>query len=151
VAAGHVVAFSVAIGLSAVCATSGACLCNLRVSRARRLLTRGTRATARIVEVVPSCAAGQAFPSDAARIVVEYPLGDAVHRETIVLANTAEECYRVGDALEVYAAPGLPPRARTSDEPNITYGTIEQVVGAALVILAGLPLFIMFSVHALTP
>jgi hypothetical protein len=31
------------------------------------------------------------------------------------------------------------------------YGTVEQITGAALVILAALPLFIMLSVHALTP
>ena len=82
---------------------------------------------------------------------MEYEFGGETRRETIVLGQTSDERYHVGERIEVFAASGLPPRVRTAEEPNIAYGTPEQIVGAVLVILAGLPLFIMLSVHALTP
>jgi hypothetical protein len=152
VAAGHVVAFAVASALSVVSALAGAHLCALQFARSRRLLERGSHVTARVVEAIPQHAAGQAFPSDAARIVVEYECGGAVRRETIVLSRTPQDSYRVGESIEVMAAvDGRHPHVRTSEEPNICYGTVEQIAGAALVILAALPLFIMLSVHALTP
>jgi len=152
VAAGHVVAFGVASTLSAACALAGAYLCGLQFARSRRLLERGSHVTAQVVAAIPQHAAGQAFPTDAARIVVEYELDGVVHRETILLARTPQDSYQVGDRIEVMtAADGRPPHVRTSEEPNICYGTLEQIAGAVLVILAALPLFIMFSVHALTP
>lgn len=150
-AAGRVVAFCVAVGLSALCAVVGAYLCHQSAMRTRRLLSCGTRASAKILEVVPRHPTAQAFPSDAGRIVVEYEFGGETRRETIVLGQTSDERYHVGERIEVFAASGLPPRVRTAEEPNIAYGTPEQIVGAVLVILAGLPLFIMLSVHALTP
>jgi hypothetical protein len=151
VAAGHVVAFGIAGGISIASALGGAYLCASQFTRSRRLLERGSRVTARVVEAIPQHAAGQAFPSDAARIVVEYDFDGITRRETIVLARTPQDSYRVGDALEVMAAEGRAPHVRTSEEPNIAYGTFEQIAGAVLVILAALPLFIMLSVHALTP
>jgi hypothetical protein len=151
VAAGHVVAFAIAVGFSLATATAGTLLCRLQVTRSRRLLTSGTLAVAHIVEVVPQHPAGQSFPLDAARIVVEYKWEEAMRRETIVLARTPEERYKVGDPIDVLFAEGSTPHVRTCDEPNIAYGTLEQIAGAALLILAFLPLFIMFDVHALTP
>jgi hypothetical protein len=151
VATGHVVAFGIASALSVICALAGAALCGSQSARSRRLLERGFRVTARVVEAIPQLTAGQAFPSDAARIVVEYEFDGMKRRETITLARTPQDSYHIGDRLDVMAADGRPPRVRTSEEPNIRYGTIEQIAGAVLVILAALPLFIMFSVHALTP
>lgn len=150
-AAGHVVAFGIAGGVSVFCAVAGAYLCALQFTRSRRLLERGSHVTAQVVEAIPQHAAGQAFPSDAARIVVEYEIDGTTHRETIVLARTSQDGYQVGDRIEVMASEGGAPHVRTKEEPNIAYGTIEQLAGAALVILAALPLFIMLSVHALTP
>ena len=150
-AAGHVVAFVIAVGFSAASAIAGTLLCRLQVTRSRRLLTEGTSAVAHVVEIVPQHPAGQSFPHDAARIVIEYKWDGSVRRETIVLARTPEENYQVGDALDVLVAEGPQPHVRTCDEPNIAYGTVEQIAGAALLILAALPLFIMFDVHALTP
>jgi hypothetical protein len=151
VAASHVVAFAIAVGFSAGSAIAGIFLCRLQVTRARRLLTDGKQAVAHIVEVVPQHPAGQSFPLDAARIVIEYKWDGSLRRETIVLARTPEDRYRVGDALDVLVAEGPSPHVRTCEEPNIAYGTAEQIAGAALLILAALPLFIMFDVHALTP
>ncbi|MBS2961666.1 hypothetical protein KGA66_01310 [Actinocrinis puniceicyclus] len=150
-AAGHVAAFVIAAGASIVTAVAGALMCGSQFTRSRRLLQRGSHVTARVVEAIPRHPAGQAFPSDAARIVVEYEIGATTHRETIVLARTSQDSYHVGDELEVMAGCGRPPHVRTDEEPNIAYGTIEQIAGAVLVILAALPLFIMLSVHALTP
>jgi hypothetical protein len=151
VAAGHVVAFGIAIGISAVSAFAGAYLCARQFTRSRQLLEHGSHVTARVVEAIPEHEAGQSFPSDAARIVVEYEIDGTTRRETITLARTPQDSYRVGDQIEVLAADGHPPHVRTHEEPNICYGTFEQIAGAALLILAALPLFIMFSVHALTP
>jgi hypothetical protein len=151
VAADHVVAFGIAAVVSAACAAAGARLCALQFTRSRRLLERGSRVTARVVQAIPEHCAGQSFPSDAARIVVEYEFDGTVRRDTIMLARTPQDSYRIGDRIEVMAAEGRAPHVRTNDEPNIAYGTIEQIAGAALVILAALPLFIMLSVHALTP
>jgi len=151
VAAGHVVAFGIAIALSVACAAAGARLCALQFARSRRLLSCGSHVTAQVVEAIPQHQAGQSFPSDAARIVVEYEFEGAVRRDIIMLARTPQDSYRVGDRIEVMAAEGRAPHVRTSEEPNIAYGTFEQLAGAALVILAALPLFIMLSVHALTP
>lgn len=150
-AAGNVVAFSIAAAVSAVCIVAGAHLCALQFTRSRRLLERGSHVTAQVVEAIPEHCAGQSFPSDAARIVVEYEFDGALHRDTIMLARTPQDRYRIGDRIDVMAAEGRAPHVRTNEEPNIAYGTIEQIAGAALVILAGLPLFIMLSVHALTP
>ena len=150
-ATGHVEAFSVAIALSLVCVTTGTALCALQFARSRRLLSCGSHVTAQVVEAIPQHETGQSFPSDAARIVVEYEFEGAVRRDTIMLTRTPQDSYRVGDRIEVMAAEGRSPHVRTSEEPNIAYGTFEQVAGAALVILAALPLFIMFSVHTLTP
>ncbi|HZU56282.1 MAG TPA: hypothetical protein VFA06_10475 [Actinocrinis sp.] len=150
-AAGHVVAFGIAAGVSIVTAVAGALLCGSQFTRSRRLLQRGSHVTARVVEAIPQHAAGQSFPSDAARIVVEYEIEGTKHRETILLARTSQDSYRIGDELEVMAGCGRSPHVRTHEEPNIVYGTVEQITGAALVILAALPLFIMLSVHALTP
>jgi hypothetical protein len=147
----HVVAFGVAIALSVACAVGGARLCALQFARSRRLLQRGCHVTAQVVEAIPQHRAGQSFPTDAARIVVEYELAGAVRRETIMLSRTPADSYRVGDRIEVMAAEGRAPHVRTSEEPNIAYGTAEQIIGAALVILAALPLFIMLSVKALVP
>jgi hypothetical protein len=151
VAAGHVVAFVIAVGFSAASATTGMRLCRLQVIRSRRLLTEGVVAAACIVEIVPQIPVGQSFPLDAARIVVEYKWDGGMRREAIVLARTPETLYKVGDALDVLVAEGPSPHVRTYEEPNIAYGTAEQIAGAALLILAALPLFIMFDVHALTP
>jgi hypothetical protein len=150
-ASGHVVAFGVATAGSILAAVAGALLCGSQFTRSRRLLQRGSRVTARVVEAIPRHPVGQAFPSDAARIVVEYEMDAAVHRETILLVRTSHDSYHVGDHLEVLAGCGRPPHVRTNEEPNIAYGTIEQIAGAALMILAALPVFIMLSVHALTP
>ena len=150
-AAGHVVAFVIAVGFSVASAIAGTHLCRLQLTRSRRLLTEGTAAVAHIVEIVPQHPVGQSFPLDAARIVVEYTWDEGTRRETIVLVRTPEDRYRVGDPLDVLVAEGPSPHVRTSDEPNIAYGTFEQIAGAALLILAALPLFIMFDVHALTP
>ena len=150
-AAGDVVAFTGALVFSAAAAAAGAYLCRMRINKSRRLLKRGECTAARILEVVPHHPAGQAFPADSARIVVEFRLCGSVRRETIVLARTGEERYRVGDSIEVLCGAGRPPLARTRDEPNIAYGTAEQITGAILIILAALPVFIMLSVHALTP
>ena len=150
-AAGHVVAFAIAVGFSITSAIGGTLLCRLQVTRSRRLLSEGTAAQGRIIEVVPQHPAGQSFPLDAARIVVEFKWDEALRRETIVLARTPEDRYKVGDELDVLVAEGPVPHIRTCDEPNIAYGTREQIAGAALLILAALPLFIMFNVHALTP
>lgn len=150
-AVGPVVAFAIAVTASVGSAAAGFYLCRLPFMRSRRLLACGSRAKASIVEVVPKHPAGQEFPSDSARIVVEYEAQGASHRETIVLVRTPEESYHVGDHIEVLTSPGRSPRARTSDEPNICYGTAEQIIGAALLILAALPYFIMLSAHALTP
>lgn len=150
-AAGNVVAFGVAVALSVSAGIGGALLCASQFTRSRRLLERGSQVTARVVEAFPSHSAGQSFPSDAARIVVEYEIAGMTCRDTIRLARTSQESYRVGDTIEVLASGGRAPHVRTSEEPNIAYGTIEQIAGAVLVILAALPVFIMFSVHALTP
>lgn len=150
-AAGHVVAFTVAAGASIVTAVAGALLCGSQFARSRRLLQRGSRVTARVVEAIPQHPAGQSFPTDAARIVVEYEIAGSTHRETILLVRTSQDSYRVGDELDVVAGCGRAPHVRTNEEPNIAYGTVEQIAGAVLVILAALPLFIMLSVHALTP
>lgn len=150
-AAGNVVAFSIAVGLSISAGIGGALLCSSQFTRSRRLLERGAHVTARVIEAIPQHRAGQSFPSDAARIVVEYELGGTTYRDMIRLARTSQESYRVGDAIEVVVWFGRAPKIRTIDEPNIAYGTMAQITGAVLVILAMLPLFIMFSVHALTP
>lgn len=150
-AAGHVVAFGIAAAVSIATAIAGSLLCGSQFTRSRRLLQRGSHVTARVVEAIPQHPAGQSFPSDAARIVVEYEIEGSKHRETILLARTSQESYRIGEELEVMAGCGRAPHVRTNEEPNIAYGTIEQITGAALVILAALPLFIMLSVHALTP
>jgi hypothetical protein len=151
VTAVHVVAFTIAVGASVSCALAGAFLCGRQSAHSRRLLENGSRVTARVVEVIPQHPVGQAFPTDAGRIVVEYELGDAARHETIVLVRKPSQCYRVGDHIDVMAADGHPPHVRTDDEPNVSYGTMEQIAGAVLVILAALPLFMMFSAHALTP
>lgn len=150
-AAGHVVAFGVAAALSVATGLSGALLCGSQFTRSRRLLEHGSAVTARVVEAIPRQAAGQSFPTDSARIIVEYEIGQQTHRETILLTHSAADRYRVGDLIDVRASCGRAPHVRTADEPNIAYGTVEQIAGAVLVILAALPLFIMFSVHALTP
>ncbi len=150
-AAGNVVAFSIAVALSVSAGIGGALLCTSQFSRSRRLLEHGAHVTARVVEAIPPLRAGQSFPSDAARIVVEYEFAGMTCRDTIRLARTSQESYQVGDTIEVLASIGRAPHVRTSEEPNIAYGTIEQIAGAVLVILAALPVFIMFSVHALTP
>ena len=150
-AAGHVVAFGIAVGLGVSAGIGGAFLCASQFTRSRRLLEHGAHVTARVVEAIPQQRAGQSFPSDAARIVVEYELGGAMRRDTIRLARTTQESYRIGDMIEVMVSAGRAPQVRTIEEPNIAYGTIEQIAGAVLVILAMLPFFIMFSVHALTP
>ncbi len=150
-AAGNVVAFSIAVGLSVSAGIGGAYLCSSQFTRSRRLLETGAHLTARVVEAIPQHRAGQSFPSDAARIVVEYELGGTTYRDTIRLARTSQESYRIGDTIEIVVRFGRAPQVRTLDEPNIAYGTMEQIAGAVLVILALLPLFIMFSVHALTP
>ena len=150
-AAGHVVAFGIAATASIVTAVAGTLLCGSQFTRSRRLLQRGSHVTARVVEAIPPHPAGQSFPSDAARIVVEYEVDGAKHRETILLARTSQDSYRIGDELEVMTGCGRSPHVRTNEEPNIAYGTFEQIAGAALVIIAALPLFIMLSVHALTP
>ena len=147
----HVVAFGVAAVLSVACAVAGARLCVLQFRRSRRLLEHGSPVTAQVVEAIPQHCAGQSFPSDAARIVVEYEFEGAVRRDTIMLVHTPQDSYRVGDRIEVMAAEGRGPHVRTNEEPNIAYGTMEQIAGATLVILAPLPFFIMLSVHALTP
>jgi hypothetical protein len=151
VAAGPVIAFAIAVAASLGSAAAGFHLCRLPIVRSRRLLSSGSRATASIVKVVPKHPAGQEFPSDSARIVVEYEAQGCPHRETILLMRTPEERYHVGDDIEVLISPGRSPRARTSDEPNVCYGTTEQIIGASLLILAALPYFIMLSAHALTP
>lgn len=150
-AAGNVVAFGVAVALSVSAGIGGALLCSSQFTRSRRLLEHGLHVTARVVEAFPPNRAGQSFPSDAARIVVEYELAGMTCRDTIRLARTSQERYRIGDSIDVLASVGRAPHVRTSEEPNIAYGTIEQIAGAVLVILAALPLFIMFTVHALTP
>lgn len=149
--AANVVAFGIAVGLSIAAGIGGALLCGSQFTRSRRLLDHGSQVTARVVEAIPQHRAGQSFPSDAARIVIEYEIAGTMYRDTIRLARTSQESYRIGDTIEVLASFGRAPHVRTSDEPNIAYGTVEQIAGAALVILAALPLFIMFSVHALTP
>lgn len=150
-AAGNVVAFGVAVALSVAAGVGGALLCGSQFTRSRRLLERGSHVTARVVEAFPQNRAGQSFPSDAARIVVEYEIAGMTCRDTIRLARTSQESYQIGDTIDVLASAGRAPHVRTSEEPNIAYGTIEQIAGAVLVILAALPVFIMFSVHALTP
>jgi hypothetical protein len=151
VATDHVVAFGIAVVVSIACAVAGARLCALQFTRSRRLLERGSHVTARVVAAIPEHCAGQSFPPDAARIVVEYEFDGAVRRDTIMLARTPQDSYRVGDRIEVLTAEGRAPHVRTDEEPNIAYGTIEQIAGAALVILAALPLFMMLSIHALMP
>jgi hypothetical protein len=151
VAAGNVVEFGVAVAMSVIAGVGGALLCTSQFSRSRRLLEHGSHVSARVVEAIPPHRAGQSFPSDAARIVIEYELAGTTVRDTIRLARTSQESYQVGDTIDVLASCGRAPHVRTSDEPNIAYGTIEQIAGAVLVILAALPVFIMFSVHALTP
>ena len=150
-AAGNVVAFSIAVALSVSAGIGGALLCTSQFSRSRRLLEHGSHVTARVVEAIPPHRAGQSFPSDAARIVIEYEIAGMPYRDTIRLARTSQESYQVGDMIDVLASCGRAPHVRTSEEPNIAYGTVEQIAGAVLVILAALPLIIMFSVHALTP
>ena len=148
----HVVAFGVAAAFSVAFTVAGAYLCARQFTRSRRLLEHGAQVTAQVVEAIPQHRAGQSFPSDAARIVVEYELDGTLRRETIMLTRTPQDSYRIGDRIEVLTTTdGRAPHVRTCDEPNIAYGTLEQITGAVLVILAALPLFIMFSVHALTP
>lgn len=148
---GPFVAFSVSVALSAASAAIGFALCRSPFSRSKRLLAGGERTEASIVRVVPRHPAGQEFPSDAARIIVEFQHGAAARREEIVLSRTSEDGYQVGDHIEVLTADGRAPRARTRDEPNISYGTVEQIVGATLLILAALPYVIMLSVNGLMP
>jgi hypothetical protein len=149
---GPVVAFSLAVGVSTASAAVGAILCHAPFARSRRLLVHGTRTDASIVDIVPKHAVGQEFPSDAARLVVEFEVDGAMRRETITLTRTLESDYRVGDRIVVLtASSGRLPRTRTVEEPNICYGSAEQILGAVLLICAALPYFIMLSVHALTP